>query len=624
MLALHEIIRDMGRSLATLSGDDFTKGLIKALAEILPGFYVGRVEVCDKAGMHAGPFTVVATTPLQDGKIDADAAAVSAFTCPALDEATLRAGYECIAQVKALEKSPSEDPSRSTVTLGVVVAATSAQSLEQIAQIMRRLNSETPADFRPDMVVVLSRGTINYLVTFGPDRTMPGDRLPPARGKRDFVSPELLHMVTTATSTFSLNRLVGFIIGHLAFYAPSFERPDMKAAIVGVPPNRTVVVLYQYDLDSHLVELDETAPVSMPPFLVESPEKELLAKIFYQPWQDGGIVTLEGRLPLEGLLIFAPTRVPTMTVKLNNDRQISSVLPMSLDAFKRFAEQIAKRRNLTVRAQHQEFTVAHLADEGTSTPFVARLWITPLHLRNLVLHQAADVDSFNTMHHSVLSDLTTLRRIGRETLGLWNTHVQRIARGEIIRYHNSIHVDQTIDEPLSHNIETIIRNAANAAKQFQDLTRLFGIDIGFMFKDDHSFEAGVRAMENADAMLADYLREARKWLQPLTLTRNDLEHKPYVAPRIQYLWKAGDRFEVREPEVLGLPLSSFIPVILSRLNRFIERSAHAFDTNRDAEAADDRRDFSRSTRSHQAGAFRCGFNRPSSALADHLFGRCVR
>jgi hypothetical protein len=49
-----------------------------------------------------------------------------------------------------------------------------------------------------------------------------------------------------------------------------------------------------------------------------------------------------------------------------------------------------------------------------------------------------------------------------------------------------------------------------------------------------------------------------------------LEHKPYVAARIQYLRKAGDRFEATEPNVLGLPLTTFTPVILSRLNRFIE------------------------------------------------------
>jgi hypothetical protein len=377
-------------------------------------------------------------------------------------------------------------------------------------------------------------------------------------------------MVTTATSTFSLNRLIGYIIGQLAFYASSYERPDMKAAIVGVPPNRDVVILYQFDLEGRLRELHETEPVATPPFLIESPEKELLAKMFYQPWQDGGVVILDGPLPLEGLLTFAPTPVSLVTNKLRNGRQISSVLPMSLDDFKTFAEQIAKRSNLTVRQQPQEFTVAHLMDEGTSTPFVSRLWMTPLHLRDLVLNRKVDVDAFDVVYQSVLNDLVTLRRIGRETLDLWNDHVQRIASGGIIRYQNGIHVDQTIDEPLSHNLETIIRNGANAAKQFQELPRLFGIEIGFMFKDDSGFEAGIKVLEASDPMLADYLRETRKWLQPLTLSRNNLEHAPYVAPRIQYVRKAGDHFEVNAPHVLGLPVTAFVPVILSRLDRFIE------------------------------------------------------
>ncbi len=570
MLALHEIIRDAGRNLSTLTGDDFIEGLTKTLADRLTSFHVGRATIRDAKGTRVGPVTVIATSPIQDGEIDADAVAVAAFACVQLDEANLRAGYECIAQVKALEKTLSKDPSGSTVTLGAVIAASSAQSLDSIAQMMRRFNSERSADLWPDMVAVLNRGTINYLVTFGPDLTMPGDWLPPARGKRDFVSPALLHMVTTSTSAFSLNRLIGFIIGQLAFYAPSFERPDMNAAVVGVPPNKDVVILYQFDLAGRLVELQKTEPVATPPFLIESSEKELLGKLFYQRWQDGGIVILEGPLPLEGLLTFAPIRVSTMTTQLKNDQQISSVLPMSFDDFETFAEQIAKRSNLTVRQPHQEFTIAHLADEGTSTPFVSRLWMTPLHLRDLVLSKPADVEAFNTAYHSALNDLATLRRIGRETLDLWNDHVGRISRGEIIRYQNAIHVDETIDDALSHNIEIIIRDGANTAKQFQGLTKLLGIDIGFMFQEDKNFEAGATALETTDPMLSDYLRETRKWLQPLTVARNNLEHKPFVAPRIQYVRKPGDQFDVREPEVFGLPLTFFIPAILNRLNRFIE------------------------------------------------------
>jgi hypothetical protein len=571
MLALHEVVRDAGRSLTALTGDDFIDGLSETFAGLLPAFHVGRATISDSRGARVGPVIVVATERIEHGEIDADAVAVAIFACAQLDEANLRAGYECIAQVKALDKTPSKDPSRSTVTLGAIVAATSSQSLDSIAQVMRRFNNETTdSDLRPDMVAVLNRGTINYLVTFGPDQTMPGDWLPPARGDRDFVPAILLHMVTTATSTFALNKIVGLIIGQLAFFAPTLERPDMRAAIVGVPANRTVVILYQYDLAGRLVELHKTEPVATPPFLIESPEKELLGKMFYQPWQDGGIVILEGRLPLEGLLIFAPTRVSTNTTKLKNERQVSSVLPMSFDNFKTFAAQIAKRSNLTVRQPRQEFTIAHLADEGTSTPFVSRLWMTPIHLRGLVLSQKTDIDAFDAVYQSVLNDLLTLRRIGRETFELWNDHAKRVASGEIVRYQNGIHVDQTIDEPLSHNLETIIKNSAGVAKQIQHLTRIFGVKIGFMFEKDPGFEAGITALESTDSMFADYMRETRKWLQPLTLVRNDLEHKPFVAPRIQYVRKPGDVFEVREPEVLGLPLTSFVPVILSRLNRFVE------------------------------------------------------
>lgn len=196
------------------------------------------------------------------------------------------------------------------------------------------------------------------------------------------------------------------------------------------------------------------------------------------------------------------------------------MLPMSPDDFKTFAEQIAKRSNLTARHPPQEFTIAHLTDDGTSTPFVPRLWITPIYFRDLALSQKADAAAYQ----SVLNDLITLRRIGRETLDLWNDHVKRVASGEIVRYQNGIHIDRPIDEPLSHNLETIIKNGAGAAKQLQNLTSIFGLKIGFMFEKDPGFEACVAALESTDPLLAGYTRETRKWRQPLTLLRNNLEH----------------------------------------------------------------------------------------------------
>ena len=85
MLALHEIIRDIGRSLATLSGDDFAEGLTKALEDLLPAFHVGIAEIYDRLGARTSAVIVVATSPLKNSETLADATAVAAHACPALE-----------------------------------------------------------------------------------------------------------------------------------------------------------------------------------------------------------------------------------------------------------------------------------------------------------------------------------------------------------------------------------------------------------------------------------------------------------------------------------------------------------------------------------------------------------
>jgi hypothetical protein len=570
MSVISDNIRDAGQRLAALPAEQFANAIREAIAGHFQAFAVDPAMIRDKAGNQVAADLVIATALIDDGEVMADSVAVAAFLCSSLDAKTLREGYEWTAKVKALQKIASAEDSRSTVTLCVIAAGTSQLSLDGLAAEMQKLNGGVSDEHRPDMVAVLSRGTINYLVTFGPDQTTPGDWLPPAQGKRQFVAPTLLHMITTATTAFALNRLVGYIIGQLAFFAPTIGRPDVQAVIEGVPAHRAVATMYQYDLSGKLVEIEKPEDVVTLPFLIEGPNKELLAKMFFQPWQDGGVVILDGLLPLEGLLVFAPKQVPFVATKLPGDRQVSAVLPLTFDEFVTLAEQIGMRSNMTTRRQQQEWAIAHMANEGSSTPFVARLWMTPPNLRNTVLAGKEETEKFDAIFGSTLNDLVTLRRIGKETIDLWNAHAKKVDSGEIVRYDNAIHVDETIGEPLSHNLETIIRNAANTAKQFQELTKLFGLDVGCMFKDDKGFEDGLKALEASDPMLTDYLRETRKWLQPLTLTRNDLEHKPYTAPRLQYIRSAGDRFQIKEPTVLGLPMTHFVSATMSRLNRFIE------------------------------------------------------
>jgi hypothetical protein len=150
-------------------------------------------------------------------------------------------------------------------------------------------------------------------------------------------------------------------------------------------------------------------------------------------------------------------------------------------------------------------------------------------------------------------------------------HQEKVTNGKSARNQGvHIEVDETIDEEMPHNIETMIKNAASTAKQFQTLTLLFGQNIGFAYQNEVSYKAGLTDLEETDTALASYLAEARKWLEPLRLLRDGLEHKPFIANRITYNRDANGNIRANEPHVMGMPITAFTPILLSRLYRYIE------------------------------------------------------
>jgi len=72
VLALHETIRDAGRNLRTLTGNDFTNGLLQGSPGLLTAFRVGQSTTRDARGARVGPVIVAASAPIEDGEVDAD------------------------------------------------------------------------------------------------------------------------------------------------------------------------------------------------------------------------------------------------------------------------------------------------------------------------------------------------------------------------------------------------------------------------------------------------------------------------------------------------------------------------------------------------------------------------
>jgi hypothetical protein len=104
-----------------------------------------------------------------------------------------------------------------------------------------------------------------------------------------------------------------------------------------------------------------------------------LAGMAFLPWQDGGVVLLQGKLPLEGMLVFLGDVISEQEFRKIQkmtwgDLQVSSILPLSGRQYHLLLRNIQQRGGLDVRHNEGKIVVQKFADEGTGTPFMARIF----------------------------------------------------------------------------------------------------------------------------------------------------------------------------------------------------------------------------------------------------------
>ncbi|HET6276984.1 MAG TPA: hypothetical protein VFE16_13725 [Candidatus Cybelea sp.] len=568
--SLSDTLRDAAAALMTLPESALLSAFNDILRKLFPGLHVESAAIKDGAGSQTPVFqTVLSTEPISGGVANADDVICAVYVCEMLDESKLGEAFDRIAEVKSLKRKPPKKAAETTVIVGMIAATRFSGSLSKLADQVKTLTAGLPHNRHADMISVLSRGVIGYSIRFSGDRSLM-ERLPAQDEQRKWASPTLTHLVSTSTTLYALNKFVYYVNGQVAFVAPDKTIPEALAILEGVTMLQNILATYQETLSGKLVEIEEVAPIEQPPYTVESDKGELLLRLYYQSWQDGGIIHSEGKLPLEGLLPLMQVG-STMIFRPAPDRQVSAVLPMTFDDFKKAVEQIQTRCNLIVKIPQPKFTVGQVLGEGTSAPFVARLWQGLPNMRDIIIADPSVKAQFDAMYQAVLGDLTTLRRIGKETIDLWKNHAANVASGKIARPKGKlIEVDDLIHERLNHGIEIIVATVYGALKQVQFITKLLGIETGFMHQEPSKFEAGVIALEANDPALSDYLREARRWMNPVADLRNAFEHGFYIAPQIGYDRTGNGGIKAIETPIMGIPLTHFIPTLVSRANRYVE------------------------------------------------------
>jgi hypothetical protein len=550
-------------------------------------FTAAHGHIVDLAEATSDQFaSLVHTNPAADGPIAAPSDSVAAVIDVHNDLTleNLRESYGRIAKAKSLTKTPvPQGETRTNITLGVVWAARTTLPLETITDEIARLNEQTAGTRWPDMIVV---GTtiINYAVQF-PSESLSGDYLPPAEGATATSAPAVYVVaVMRPTGAFTFNKMLAYLLGHLGIFSPGDvpARPNFNEVLERVPPTAVTLYGYQYNLRGDLVPVPRQfyndRYLAPRPFFVESQDGEPLAAIQYLPWADGAAILIHGKLPLEGLLVFFGPKVAgrARVIRLK-EGQISYVLPVTQAEFGEWLKRIQRQSNMRVKQDPGRFVVQKLADEGASSPYMARIFIGVLHLRDQVYPDPTKRDSFDAPYDYVTSALSSTRDSARKVTTLWKGHKDKVASGELAKIDGggNIHVQESIDKELRSEIETFLNAATRCLKTgMQNIARELGANIGFLFQQKDSFEKGIAALQGTDPDLAAYLQQTRVWSEPMLKSRIDLEHGTWVLPRPAYAAENG-AVRTSEPTAAGKPVSEFVDFTFDRLCCFVEEmSSH--------------------------------------------------
>ncbi len=226
---------------------------------------------------------------------------------------------------------------------------------------------------------------------------------------------------------------------------------------------------------------------------------------------------------------------------------------------------------MIVKPEQPKLTISKLADEGTSSPFIARLTLSPIKLRDVALPDHTKHEAFDMAYEFVFMTAINTRATSQQIMEIIAEHNRKIFAGEIARLQgHMIHIDESIDRELRKHVEDFLNSAVRVLKQgMQNVAKTLQLNIGFLFQKDSTFENGVTALAKTHPKLAAYLRETRKWSERLISSRNAIEHEGWVLPRVVYTENAG-RIQTEEPQISGQPVTEFVQYMMDRLCCFIE------------------------------------------------------
>jgi hypothetical protein len=103
-----------------------------------------------------------------------------------------------------------------------------------------------PATLWPDMVAVADTGVVQYSAQV-PGENVTGDFFLPGE-RLSYAAPMYIVMVMKPSGAHTLNRMLSFVVGHLALFAPGADVPKFPDIVEGMPNTGVTLIGYQCNL----------------------------------------------------------------------------------------------------------------------------------------------------------------------------------------------------------------------------------------------------------------------------------------------------------------------------------------------------------------------------------------
>jgi hypothetical protein len=511
--------------------------------------------------------------------VSADAVAAIMEVKAVLNKSQLEEAFAKIEEVKKLKKRPiSEMDQKATAstltttgTLGIVLGFGSDISLETLAEHCVGLNEKYETAHRPDIIVLLDVGVINYTVQFVGARNM-GD-LGVASDDEFVIPPCYVNLVARDDGAFSLNRLFTHLLSHLALYPRRPSIPPFSVLLEGASSIGHRLAAYQYNTERRLVRYEtpaSTVSERNPIIKVRhKASKEELATLTYIPWQDGGVIRKKGKIPLLALLLWFTKGEPPRTMQVE-DTELSMVIKVTRPEFEKWPATIERQSDMTATLEIPfPFEARQIEMEGTAEPFIARVFLGLLEMATSVLSQQ-DKAAFDEHFANTLNSALELRKALVSIRTLLSGHKEALRKGTIVR---KAQVDpllsERIDNPLRSHAVRFLEMADAIINNLPIAMKVFGINIEYMDDREQRFAKGCERNESKHPELVAYLMKLRPSLLDINEQFRKMRVEGWNLSNVKYALSDGVVSMV-EPLIEGKPISEYVERVFSILALAIE------------------------------------------------------